>query len=159
MDELEERIGDRVQATFDRRAFVHLQMKQCGAKDDGDDQNLKQFAPGKSADEILRENVENEIERRVRRACGLGRFDACGCRRRCHAGSETEQIACDKAKGECQRRDDLKIDHRHQADFADALEISGRDNAYLDAKEDQRSNRGLDQPQENIAQYLELACK
>ena len=159
VDELEERVRDGVQAALDRGALVSLEVQQCRAEDDGDHQHLQQFALGEGPDEVVREDVQDEVHRRVRLSRRHGRLHAGpgGCSR--NAFADPEEVAGEEAEGKRDRRDDLEVEHGHEADLADALEVSGRDNANCHAQENERRNGGLDQTQEDVAQDLELCGK
>ena len=136
-----------------------LQVQQRRAEDDGDHQHLQQFALGEGRDEVVREDVQDEVHRRVRLSCRHGRLHAgCGGGGR-DALADPEEIPGKQAKRERQRRDDLEVEHRHQADLADALEVTGRDDADRHAQEDQWCYRRLDQAQEDVAQDLEVGRK
>jgi hypothetical protein len=156
VDELEEGVRNGIQAALDRSALVRLQVQQPRAEDEGDHQHLQQFALGESPDEVVREDIEDEVYRRVRLPRRHRRLHTGGGGSGRHSLTCAQQIAGDQP--ECQRDggNDLEVEHRDQADLADPLEVAGRDDADRDAQEHQRGDSRLDQAQEDIAQYFEL---
>ena len=72
-----------------------------------------------------------------------------------HAGADLQQVAPQQADGQGDGGHHLKVDQRTQADFADALDITGRSDAVDHGEKHQRRDGGLDQLEEDIAEDLE----
>jgi hypothetical protein len=99
VDELEERIRDPVQPRLDRAALVHAEMQQPSAEDERDHEHLQQFAARERADEVLREDVEDEPERGMRLARWQRRLGTGGRGRGgAHALSDAEQVPTQKSE-------------------------------------------------------------
>ena len=136
-------------------AAALAQHHQRKAEQDGDQQHLQDIAVGKGADEAVGDDVQDELDGRlVRGAVGI-----LGDRGRIAGGAaepfaRAREVADQKADGQRQRRHDLEVDERLDADAADLARVLDVGDAGDDGAEDDRRDGHLDQLDEAVAERL-----
>ena len=127
-----------------------------------DHQHRQDFALGDSADHVVWDHFEQEVDDRQRFGAGDVTRDGLLVER---GGVDMQprpglqQIADAEPDQQRQGGNELEVDDRTQADDADAAHIADLGNADGDRRKNQNRDDGADQRDERIAERLHLDCE
>ena len=129
----------------------------------GEEQHLEDLALGEGADDGVRDDVQQELDGALLPApwscsaaialvSSVAGIDV-------HAGAGLHDVDDDEADDQRERRDDLEIEQRLEADAADLLHVVHAGDAVHDRAEDDRRDQHLDQLDEAVAERLHLLAE
>ena len=155
-DDAEEDVRQTLDEVEDRLAALAEGVQRV-AEEHREEQHLQHVALGEGIDDAGRDDVHQELRRRLHLAGRRVLVDGRGVERGridVHAGAGRPDIDDDQADDEGDRADHLEIEHGQAAGLADLLHVFHAGDADDDGAEDDRRDDHLDQLDESVAQRL-----
>ena len=159
-DHLEEHVRTLFDHVENQRASA-AELVQSETEENGKEKNLQNFAFRKGADHRVRDDVHDELGRRLHfpgpRVGGHGR---CVERARVHVHTDTRLDRVDDRKpdDEGDRRDHFKVEERQAPRFPDRLHVFHAGDARHHRAKDDGSDDHLDQTDESVAEGLHFCA-
>lgn len=144
-------VGDDLAALAEVRE--HAAEQQC------DQQDLQDFALRECIDHRVRDDVHQEVDRRLPVRLRRVRRDGLAVERRridVEADARTQDVRGREAEHQREGRHDLEVQQRLAADAADLLHVLHAGDAGDDRTEDDRADHHLDQLDEAVAERLHV---